>query len=135
MKRITTKANEPVILHLPLFGLVLLLRFNANLLDIVNRLTVEANVSKNQLINVALYEESRLSTCNDYLNRSLGLQPGSTINTIATFKLNADDMIVNTLKQHKNKSKKDYALMLLTNDPADVFIKRFRDYKKRLKND
>lgn len=56
MKRITTKANEPVILHLPLFGLVLLLRFYANLLDIVNRLTVEANVSKNQLINVALYE-------------------------------------------------------------------------------
>ena len=56
MKRITTKANEPVILHLPLFGLVLLLRFNANLLDIVNTLTVKANVSKNQLINVALYE-------------------------------------------------------------------------------
>jgi hypothetical protein len=36
--------------------LVDLLGFNANLLDIVNTLTVEANVSKNQLINVALYE-------------------------------------------------------------------------------
>ena len=32
------------------------IRLNGDLLDIVNTLTVEANVSKNQLINVALYE-------------------------------------------------------------------------------
>lgn len=87
--------------------------------------------------NDLLYQESRLSTCNDYLklssNSKMVLQPGTRINTMSIFKLNTDDMIVNTLKQHKNKSRKDYALMLLTNEPSDVFNKRFRDYKKRLK--
>ena len=33
-----------------------IVKVQSNLLDIVNTLTVKANVSKNQLINVALYE-------------------------------------------------------------------------------
>ena len=85
-----------------------------------------------------LYEESRISTCKDYL-KSLSstegiIEPAFTINTMSTFKLNSDDMIVNTLKQHQSRSKRNYALMLLTNDPDVVLIKRFRDAKKRLKN-
>jgi hypothetical protein len=83
-----------------------------------------------------VYKESRLSTCKDYLKslQSIDIiQPGFLINTNSTFKLNSDDLVVDTYKQHKNRSKIDYALMLLTKEPGDVFLKRFKDHKKRLK--
>lgn len=83
------------------------------------------------------FEDERLSTCKDYL-KSLHstegvIQPASIIKTKSIFKLNSDDLVVNTYKQHKNRSEKDYAIMLLTKDPADVFRKRFKDHKNRLK--
>ena len=83
------------------------------------------------------FEDERLSTCKDYL-KSLHstegvIKPASIIKTKSIFKLNSDDLVVNTYKQHKNRSEKDYAIMLLTKDPADVFRNRFKDHKNRLK--
>lgn len=87
------------------------------------------------------YNDERRSTCTDYLisntlnDKTKIIMPSHIIRSLNRFKLNTDDLTVNTLHQHRNRTKKDYAGELLFNSPHQVFLKRYKDHIKRLKKE
>lgn len=87
------------------------------------------------------YNDQRRSTCTDYLisntlnDKTKIIMPSHIIRTLNRFKLNTDDLTVNTLHQHRNRLKQDYAGQLLINSPEEVFLKRYKDHMKRLKKE
>lgn len=78
------------------------------------------------------YKTARIATCTDYLKsvkmETLQMEPGSEILEKGIFKLTNDDLIVNTLAQHKKRSKIDYAQLFMHEKIETVLKKRQKDH-------